>query len=233
MELKKAWEAYREEDNFHYDFLPDLLKQRGERIVFEPKTMIVSRGEFPDSIYFIRSGTVAGIREYSDGNEYSYFRLNQKNGSIGILEVLARKEQYIATIVSVTKVTAIRVDAADVYRAIMTNVSLLRRCTALLAQDLYQRSGNDGILYYLQGIDRVRFYLVTYYEENQGREKDETETVTVQAEYQEIASRIGVSVRTVGRNIRKLKETDEIVSCKKKIQISYEQYKRMMENIYM
>ena len=114
----------------------------------DARCMIVSRGEFPHWIYFILEGTVTGIREYADGNEYSYFQLDKQNGSIGLLEILARKDRYIATIVSTTKVKLLRIEAEVIYEAIMEDKSLLRRSMSLLAEDLYQRQQErENILY--------------------------------------------------------------------------------------
>lgn len=231
MELLNAWEHYQDETIFNYSVLPDEIKVLGEEQVLEPKKLIITRGDFPQNIYFILSGTATGIREYADGNEYSYFQLDSTNGSIGLLELLARKRQYIATIISLTKMTVVRMDAATVYMTLLSDISLLRRCTSLLAEDLYQRSGNDGILYYFQGLDRVRFYLVSYYEEHL-HESQALEKVVVNAEYQDIARRIGVSVRTVGRNLQALKGTGEITPWKKKIVITKQQYQMMSKNIY-
>ena len=231
MDLRKTWEKYREESTFNYSVLPESLKNRGECVEIEPKTLIVSRGAFPQEVFFILEGTAAGIREYADGNEYSYFQLDKSNGSIGLLELFARKDRYVATIVSLTKMKLMKIDSEVVYGAIMEDVSLLRRCTVLLADELYQRSGNDGILYYFQGIDRVRYYLTSYYEEHKAEQT--SGKVIVLAEYQEIASSIGVSVRTVGRNLRKLKEGQEIGSFRKKITVTEEQYRKMLNNLYL
>ena len=113
----------------------------------------------------------------------------------------------------------------------MEDKSLLRRSMSLLAEDLYQRSGKEGILYYFQGIDRVGYYLTSYYEEH--REDAENGKLIVRAEYQDIASSIGVSVRTVGRNLQKLKESGEIGSSKKKIIVSDIQYHQMLDSLYL
>ena len=51
------------------------------------------------------------------------------------------------------------------------------------------------------------------------------------SDYQTIANNIGVSVRTVVRSIRILKEQEEITSIRKKIFISPEQYQTMLEAI--
>jgi hypothetical protein len=61
---------------------------------------------------------------------------------------------------------------------------MLRRCLTLVSDDLYKRSGNDGIFYYLDGLDRVRYYFVNYYD---AHKKETDDIVTVEAEYQDIA----------------------------------------------
>ncbi|WP_315079858.1 Crp/Fnr family transcriptional regulator [uncultured Clostridium sp.] len=227
MELKKAWEKYQHEITFNISNLPEDVKKQGVLLDFAPKSLIISRGEFPKYIYFIYSGTAIGIRDYEDGNEYEYFQIDKENGNIGLLEVLARKEQYIATIMCITDVKAIRIEADYIYDLIMSDITMLRRCTVLLADDLYMRSGNDGILYYLKGLNRVRYYLVNYYDKH----KKEGERVIFYGEYQEIANKIGISIRTVGRSIKKLKDAGEISSNNKKIVITETQYQTMLINI--
>lgn len=228
MELHTVWEKYKNEISFNISVLPQHVIDQGVIVNFEPKSLIVSRGEFPKYIYFIESGTAIGIRDYADGNEYNYFQVDKYNGNIGLLEVLARKEKYIATIMCVTEVRSLKIEAAFIYEFIMTDITMLRRCNVLIADDLYMRSGNDGILYYLKGLNRLRYYLVNYYDKNKNKGK----RVIVYSEYQEIANKIGMSIRTVGRSIKKLKDTGEISSHNKKIVIMENQYKTMLNNIY-
>lgn len=231
MNLKELWKHYSEDGVFNIEALPEELIAKGTRVEYKPNSVMVSKGEFPANIYFILEGNVAGVREYSNGNVYSYFRLDEKNGSIGLLEILAKQEKYIATIVTVTEVKALRIDSAVVYRAIMEDIGFLRKCSNMLSDDLYKRSGNDGVFYYLSGIDRVRYFLTNYYNDHPER-KNEKGQMIVQAEYQEIANTIGMSIRTVGRNLQRLRETDEIRSERKKIVIGQKQYENLMSHLY-
>ena len=209
--------------------MPESLVKQGVLVEYEKNSILVSRGERPDYIYFIQEGMVAGIREYANGSTYSYFQLNSTNGSVGLLEILAGKEHYIATLSTITRVKALRINAALVYQTIMEENELLRKCINLLADDLYMRSGNDGIMYYMSGLDRVRFFLLTYYERHQ---KNSEGDVLVEAEYQDIANGIGMSIRTVGRNLQKLKETGELKNIQKKIIMGKQQYEKLQANIY-
>lgn len=108
----------------------------------------------------------------------------------------------------------------------MSNLSL-RRCTVLLAEDLYNRSGNDGIFYHYKGIDRLRYYFIRYYENNRGQ----TDSVSINVYYKDIASRLGISVRTVGRSIKQLKQRNELSSTDRKLTMSKQQYAKMKQSI--
>lgn len=229
MKLEKLWRKYKSDGDFNLQALPESLVKQGVLVEYEKNSILVSRGERPDYIYFIQEGMVAGIREYANGSTYSYFQLNSTNGSVGLLEILAGKEHYIATLSTITRVKALRINAALVYQTIMEENELLRKCINLLADDLYMRSGNDGIMYYMSGVDRVRFFLLTYYE---GHQKNSEGDVLVEAEYQDIANGIGMSIRTVGRNLQKLKETGELKNIQKKIIMGKQQYEKLQANIY-
>lgn len=230
MDLKQEWEKYGKEIEFNYSVLPDEMKSRGELITYAPKQFIVSQGEFPQYIYFIIEGIALGTRNYSDGNEYNYFQIDKNNGSIGLLELFARKDAYVATIISMTEVKSVRMESVAIYAYVMNHIDMLRRCLTLVSDDLYKRSGNDGIFYYLDGLDRVRYYFVNYYD---AHKNDTTDIVTVEAEYQDIANSVGISLRTVGRSIRKLKDREEISSMRKKVFITKEKYDILFDNLWI
>lgn len=101
----------------------------------------------------------------------------------------------------------------------------MRKYLYLVSQDLYCRSCNDGLLYYIRGIDRVSYYLVKYYASHNYM----YEKLTIPSNFESISMNIGICVRTVGRSIRKLRERGMISITGKHITMSYEQYKRMQQ----
>lgn len=226
-QLQSLWEKYSSYHQFNLSVLPEEIKAQGVRITYKPHSVILTRGVFPQYIYFFESGIALGTRHYNDGNNYYYFRISPQTGCAGLLEVLARETRTVATIVASTEVTVLRINSAIIYEYLMNNIEMLYNCTYIVAHDLYQRSGNDGLLYYQNGADRVRYYLVQYYMLHSDHKAD----LTVADDYQTIASNIGVSVRTVVRSIQKLKESGEVSSVKKKITLSASQYQMMMERV--
>ena len=61
--------------------------------------------------------------------------------------------------------------------------------------------------------------------------KDPKKKVTVYAEYRDIAASVGVSIRTVGRSIRQLKEKGEIQSSGKKVIIDADNYALLLSSL--
>lgn len=227
MDLHSEWAKYQDEMNFCYEVLPDELRNLGTELTFRPRNLIVTRRDFPQYVYFIISGKAVGTKYFANGNEFSYFELTEHNGSIGLLEILARKEEYVATIIALSEVKALRIDAALVYHSIMASMELLRRSTTLVSQDLYTRSASDGRFYYVNGLNRVRWFLADYYAMHKGPR----EAIPVMVEYRDIAISVGISVRTVGRSIQYLKDTGEILIRKKKIFLNNEAYQKIIESL--
>lgn len=226
--LKKMWQTYGSEKHFNYTKIQERLGENYSTVKFRANEPIVMRGDFPEYIYFIRSGIAVGIRDYEDGSEYDYFQLDETNGSVGLLEVLAQKEEIIATITCLTDVEVVRVPSATVYQWIMEDLELLRLSANLLADDLYHRSGSDGLFYQLDGVDRLRHFLVEYYDK---QTRNAEELVEIKEFREKIGNKLGMSVRTVGRSLKKLRENQEIVSIDRKIYVGPKERQQLQKNL--
>lgn len=226
-QLQTLWKKYSAYSKFNLSVLPEEIKAQGVRLVYQPQSFITTRGAFPEYIYFMESGIALGCRQYHTGNNYYYFKLTPDDGTIGLLEILSRESQCVATVIASTEVTVLRISSSVIYEYLMTHPDMLQSCIYIVSRDLYQRSANDGLLYYQSGIDRMRYYLVQYYD----LYFDHQSELAVSEDYQTIADSIGISVRTVVRSVQKLKDLGEITSIKKKIYISPRQYQIMLEKI--
>ncbi|MEI5989478.1 Crp/Fnr family transcriptional regulator [Enterococcus crotali] len=222
MNLHETWQKYPTDRVLNFSDISSYLNEKGHTVIYKSGQSIIEKGDFPSYIYFIIEGIAIGKRDYEDGNEYNYFQIDKQNGNIGLLEIVAKKEQYVATITCLTDVKVVRIESVIVYEILMNHLSLLRKCTFLLADDLYSRSGNDGIYYYYTGIDRVRLFLMNYFEQHYAHQ-----ALQVEMNYEKIANQIGVSIRTVGRSIKALKATNEVQNQAKKIMVTKEQYEKM------
>ncbi len=226
MTLRELWKQYGDEADFNVTCLPEELKSSGKIVTFAPKQMIMIQGDQLKYIYFFLSGRAIGKRIHQDGKELNYFTVDEKSGNIGLLELIARTDQIVATITTLTEVKALRIEAARVFEYIMSDISLLRRCASLVARDLYITSNSNGRFYYVTGIDRVRYYFAELYE------KTGKEILELHTEYQAIANTTGTSVRTVGRSIQKMKQNGELKPLFRKLYIGKTEYRKLLDALF-
>ena len=239
MTLQALWSKYQNDTVFNLSSLPEEIRKQGREVRFAPREIIVSRGETLKYVYFLKSGKAIGQREYANGKEYTYFRVTSKGGNIGLLELLSRNETLVASIIALTEVTAVRLDASLILEMIMTDMHILRRCLTLIARDFYRESDREGRYYYVEGIDRIRYYLIERYDQlrmeeelsRAGTGRKVPEKICIDVQYQEIANSTGISVRTVGRCLKKLRENGEIQSIRQKIMLGKKELELLGESL--
>ena len=78
----------------------------------------------------------------------------------------------------------------------------------------------------LEGIDRIKLYFIQHYELSV-----KGDICILKITRQQIAEETGLSVRTVNRVIKKLKEQDLLKVKKQKIIITEKQYNSMVESV--
>ncbi len=221
--LEQVWSSFDISYGNALDLLPSALVEHCARKEYAPGDVIISEGDSLESVFFIESGIVDGMKCFESGQDYQYFVLDRLNGAIGLLELFSRQPTIIATIIAKTDVVVLRIPADELYSFAMNDLPLLRKINFHIANDLYRDSGLNGKLFYLNGFERVSFYLMDYFEKNAGR----TPFVIVRQSYQNIANHIGVSHRTVVRAVRDLRQQGLCSIYGKHIRISLEQFENL------
>ena len=224
--VEAIWSQFDVSYGIALDLLPAALAAHTMRKVYSPEEVIVSEGDSLQYVYYIESGVVDGMKRFESGKDYHYFKLDRFNGAIGLLELFSRQSAIIATIVAKTKVTILRIPADELYLFAMSDLPLLRKISYHIAFDLYRDSGLNGKLFYLSGVERVRYYLANYYQKNSFPQT----FVEVKQSYQTIANHVGVSQRTVGRAICELREQGLCTVRGKHVRISREQFEQLRQN---
>lgn len=221
------WQKY-QIGKLNYTAMAPFIAKQGLKIHYAKGAKIIEKGDFPSHVYFIVKGVVQGQRSYENGNEYRYFETDNTSGNLGLLEVLGRKSHYSATVTCLTDVEVIKVESSVVYQTIMDNTKLLQKVVLLFGEDLYCSSKQDGIYYYYSGINRLRLYLKSYFEKNS---LDSEQRVIVSKTYEMIASHVGVSTKTISRNMQKLKNNQEVTMLGKKIVLTKKHYLRLKRQL--
>lgn len=223
MKIESVWRQFDISYGNALDLLPQSLATCCTRREYIPDEIIVSEGDSLEYVYFIESGIVDGMKRFESGKDYQYFKLDRSNGAIGLLELFSRKSEIIATILAKTNVSILRLPADELYAFAMNDLPLLRKISYHIANDLYVDSSLNGKLFYLDGLERVCFYLTDYFQKTIGSQS----FVIVRQNYQTIANHIGVSQRTVVRAIRDLREQELCTMAGKHIRISQKQFERI------
>ncbi len=221
--IESVWKQFDISYGNALELLPPSLVACCTKRNYTPNEMIVSEGDSLEYVYFIESGIVDGMKRFESGKDYQYFKLDRSNGAIGLLELFSRKNEIIATILAKTNVSILRIPADELYAFAMNDLPLLRKISYHIANDLYVDSGLNGKLFYLNGFERVCFYLTDYFQKNVGAQA----FVIVGHSYQAIANHIGISQRTVVRSVRDLREQELCAMSGKHIRISREQFKQI------
>lgn len=210
---------------FNYTYLNEEMIHTGKHLYYQAGEKIVTKGDTVENIIFICEGKAIGIKEYLDGKEYHYFHVDSNSGNIGMLEMFARKDTILSSIIALTNIHALCISKDIVYNYILSDIDLLKQCTYLLAHGLYQSSKSEGKYYHLQGIDRIRICFIEYYEQISDP------VVTVHLTYHDIADMTGISVRTVSRSLQKLRNQNEIGTNHQKIIIHEKHYHKLKTEI--
>lgn len=226
-DLEKVWGRYDVSFGKVSDLLPQELRGQCHRLTYAPGDTIIQGGDCIRFIHLIESGIADGMKQFENGKDYQYFKLDKTNGAIGLFELFSHRQLAVATVVAKTAVDVLRIDAAQFYIHIVENQSILLRCAFYIAKELYDAAGKDGHLFYQNGLERVCYYLSSYCAANACRQ----DVVIVRQSYQTIANHIGVSIRTVGRAVRYLSEHDLCGHAGKFISIDRRQYERIKDMI--
>lgn len=226
--LENLWQQYGVNHTLNFSMVRERVVDSFPRLTYPKGKVIVYRGDFPDYIYFIVQGQAVGTKYYEDGSQYDYFTLDHTNGSIGLLEVMAKKPQIIATVTCFTDLICYKVPSEIVYDWIMNDIQLLRVSANLLSNDLYRSSRRDGLFNHLEGIDRVRQFMIEYYRQNKVQNG---EFVKVNLNRLQIGNQLGLSIRTVSRSYQQLIANGELTNLQRKIYIDERNYERLIMNM--
>ena len=227
-ELKRCRELYEtlSEDRDTQEFLkkiPESLRKLEIPVMFEKVTTVILKDDKTSYAYFVLSAALRVQTEFLDGNEYRFSYMDN-HSVIADLEVLSGMYVNAVTVEAEEDTLALRVPVEDFAAELKTNLDFLYMVSMQMAKKMFTSSYNRGKNLYKRGIDKVINYLVDYYESNCLEE----DFLVIEKTREEIASELGVNVRTINRSIQSLKG-DKLVSIYYgKIRISRKQYRNLV-----
>jgi len=204
--------------------MPADIRERSLYNTVPARRFTAKKGEPVHFVDILCEGEMRVLNEFDNGNIYS-FALLKPVTYVGSYEVIARREEYCSTIETVTVCSFIRMLREDFFRWFRKDPWFTIQTSYRMACDICDQSWKHGEVLYYPSEFVVGDYLIRTYDDLEG------ETVRIPYGRQEMGDRLGLSVRTVNRCIKVLKDEGLVNIEKGKIRLDRAQHARLCRKI--
>lgn len=212
----------------YFRHMPEELWNRYTIRVYPPGTIIHQKDFKLDNFGIIAKGEHRVINEFENGNVFMIEK-NESIDFVGEVTILAGMEKTSVTIETLTETTVIYFSRKDFEDWISKDIDFLRLVSHKIAYKLYRSSYNRGArLFYPPNfilLDYVLKQAALLHIESRG-------SIIISKTRQELYEECGITVKTINRTIKKLKEDGVISLNKGKISMDLEQYRLARETIH-
>lgn len=187
---------------------------------------LIEAGEKCSNIYIILSGKVSGIEWPMQGRPY-YFKDYGPGDFFGEIEYFADLSNYRISVVTVTKCRVLIIPTSYYMEWLRNDVDALYTRTEVNIRRLISQTADARKYLFIEGRERLMMHLIRKYEQKRPVKK----MLELKQSRDQLSEEIGFSVKTLNRNIKKLKEINLIDIQRGKIVITEEGYLQMKEHI--
>ena len=193
--------------------------------VGEEETLIEA-GERCSNIYIILSGRVTGIEWPMKERPY-FFKDYSPGDFFGEIEYFAGLTNYRISVVTVSRCRVAVIPVVYYMEWLQNDVEALYLRTQENMRRLIEQTADARKYLFIEGRERLLMHLIRKYEQKQPPKK----LLELKQSREQLSEEIGFSVKTLNRNIKRLKEEDFIQIKKGKIVIGEEGYLQMKQHI--
>lgn len=206
---------------FPYSLFEDL-----DLVSIEKGKNIFNKGDGVSRIYIVCTGKFRIINEFIDGTIHNYAYV-YPNDIVGALEVVAGKKYYAATVQAVENASFYVMDSGKFLEAYENNHELTLYVGKMLSNMFYNTSYYYGNILKNSPMVSIAMYITNIAGELINADKAGEISVTRQY----MADELGLSLRTIYRNIKKLKDKGLISVNNSIITIGKTQYSKLLQYI--
>lgn len=193
--------------------------------VGEDETLIEA-GEKCSHIYIILSGKVTGIEWPMNGRPY-YFKDYGPGDFFGEIEYFADLSNYRISVIAATRCRALTIPVEYYMEWLRSDADALYLRTRENMRRLISQTSDARKYLFIEGRERLMMHLIRKYEQKQPLKK----VLELKEGREQLSEEIGFSVKTLNRNIKRLKDDSLIDIRKGKIVITEEGYQHMKRHI--
>lgn len=209
-------------------YMPEELWQRCSIRVYPPGTIIHQKDYKLEYFGLIVKGEHRVINEFQNGNVYMIEK-NEPIDFVGEVTILAGMEKTSVTIETLTETTVAFFSRKDFEDWISKDIHFLRLVAHKVAYKLYRSSYNRGArLFYPPHFILLDYILKAAAAMDIEKKQEIILPKTRQALYEEC----GITIKTINRTVKKLKDEGLISLRKGKISMTSEQYRKAQKVIH-
>ena len=191
---------------------------------FEKGKIVVLKENNIKSMYLHCKGQMKVRNEFENGFVYD-FAVIEPISYIGAMEIMANKDTYSSTLQATADSIIIEISKEDFINWIENDHKLALDVLHFVSDNMYKQALKTGEVLAYPAICTLINYLINVFE---SENKDE---VFIEKTREEIASILGVSVRTINRNLKILKEEKLLSVSRKGILITKKQCEKLYEKL--
>ncbi len=203
--------------------MPEEIKNKCIIKKYPSKSIIQRKNDELASFSIICKGEVKVINEFENGNLY-IIEKNKAIDFIGEVTALAGQEKTSVTIEAITDCIVFQLSLADFFKWVKSDNNFLLIIARRVANKLYSSSYTKGVELFYPCIHLMLDLLINSVNQDiKGKSK-----VRIELTREQISEKLGVTIRTVNRTIKKLKDENLISINKGKIHFDSHQYEQLV-----
>lgn len=206
--------------------IPNDIKKKITVKRFLPKAVVVRKGEDIKYVFIIYSGKMHVINEFYSGQIYTFADIGFMD-VVGDIEILAEKFIAACTVEAITECIVIQMSSEDFIKAFESSHSFSKQVARMIAQKMYPSSFKNGESIFYSIKYNVANFIITYVQ----KRINEENMVSINLLRQEIADTLGISIRSVNRAIKAMKDENLVTIKKGKINIDKNQYSELINSL--
>ncbi|MDL2213968.1 Crp/Fnr family transcriptional regulator [Clostridia bacterium OttesenSCG-928-O13] len=206
--------------------LPPALERLAVQVQLKKGETVACKGQPTLHVYLILSGNVLLQVEFLNGNYYSYAQLGPSR-FIGDLEVLSRQMEYVGTLIASEDTTCLRFPVSDFKNALDEDAAFMRHVVEQMSVALYETSYQRGQNRYQTSLQRLCRLLLR----EQSMARATQGPVRISVTRAQMASELGVNVKTINRGVSALLEEGLIGLSRGKITLTEKQVEKLKQHV--
>lgn len=204
--------------------IPKNIKSNCKLIKIEKDKILILKDNDIEKIYVNLQGSMKVRNEFENGFVYDFANI-EEIAFIGAMEIMANKETYSSTLRTTSSCIILEMEKEDFTYWIKNDLNLSLEVLSFVSRSMYEQSLKVGQVLAYPAICNLTSYLIHVFE------SENNDIVILKKSREEIGSILGLSVRTINRNLKKLKEENLINVNRQYISITKEQYSNLCHKL--